>query len=75
MAKERWNWTMVKPSPEDDANISEITIRILRCSGRASRRLCAQSSASPSMFSLSRPSRIISPRFLRARRQGASALL
>jgi len=26
--------------------------------------LCAQSSASPSMFSLSRPSRIISPRFL-----------
>ena len=52
---------------------SEIIIRILRCSGRASSRLCAQSSASPSMFSLSRPSRIIRPRFLRARRQGASA--
>ena len=30
-------------------------------------------SASPSMSSLSRPSRIISPRFLRARRHGASA--
>src|SRR3546814_6805124 len=33
---------------------SEITIRILRSSGRASRRLCAHSSASPSIFSLSR---------------------
>ena len=28
MAKDRWNWTMVKPSPEDEANISEMTIRI-----------------------------------------------
>ena len=28
MAKDRWNCTIVKPSPEDEANISEITIRI-----------------------------------------------
>ena len=41
--------------------------------GRPSRRLCAQISASPSIFSLSRPSRIIRPRLRRARRQGASA--
>ena len=32
-----------------------------RCSGRASMRACAQVSASPSMFSLSSPSRIIRP--------------
>jgi hypothetical protein len=30
---------------------SEITIRIRRSSGRAIRRLCAHSSASPSIFS------------------------
>jgi hypothetical protein len=43
--------------------------------GRPSRRLCAQASASPSMFSLSSPSRIIRPRLRRARRHGASAAL
>ena len=32
-----------------------MTIRILRCSGRLTIRLCAQSSASPSIFSFSRP--------------------
>ena len=41
--------------------------------GRASRRRCAQASASPSMFSFSRPSRIISASERLARRQGASA--
>ncbi len=52
---------------------SEMTIRILRCSGRPSIRRCAHSSASPSMFSFRSPSFIISPRFGRVRRQGASA--
>ena len=54
---------------------SEITIRIRRSSGRAMRRPCAQSRASPSIFSLSSPSRIIRPRCLRACRYGSSALL
>src|SRR5690625_7324107 len=28
MANERWNWMMVYPSPAEEANISEMTIRI-----------------------------------------------
>jgi hypothetical protein len=29
MAKLRWNWTIVKPSPLFAANISEITMRMM----------------------------------------------
>ena len=43
--------------------------------GRPSSRLCAQASASPSMFSFSSPSRIISASERLARRIGASACL
>src|SRR3546814_1360010 len=48
---------------------SLMTIIMRRSSVRLIRRLCAQRSASPSMFSLSSPSRIIRPRLRRARRQ------
>src|SRR3954447_5274113 len=48
-----------------------MTIRIRRSSGRAISRLCAQSSASPSIFSLSKPSRIMRPRWRRAWRYGS----
>jgi cobaltochelatase CobT len=54
---------------------SEIIIRMRRCSGRTTRRECAQASASPSMFSFNRPSRIISASAFFERRQGASAVL
>ena len=52
---------------------SLITIRMRRSSARASIRAWAHSSASPSMFSFSSPSRIIRPRLRRTRRHGASA--
>ena len=54
---------------------SEITIRILRSSTRPISRLCAQSSASPSIFSLSSPSRIIRPRLLARPPPGLVGLL
>ena len=54
---------------------SEITIKMRRCSGRDIKRRKAHSSASPSIFSLSRPSRIIRPRLRLARRHGISAPL
>ena len=45
---------------------SEITIRILRASGRLTVRRCAHSSALPSMFSFKSPTFVIKPRFARA---------
>ena len=63
----------VEDGAGSDAEIEERrdvhdVLRMRRSSGRAISRLCAHSSASPSIFSLSSPSRIISPSCRRARR-------